>query len=380
MKFAIDQVVGTISPRPTSHKGGWAYMWANQLKHHFDQPTFRDAKIEIEIDVLHGKENDLNPYALVFLDHGMEFTGDTLNLFGGASDDPAMRLNRLVWYEAAKFVSLDRPMADYGALGKGRLKSCSEKWANVDWDAVSSTCAEIESMTQFDLIADTNVNRLVLGDSHSFSMYQPGSAVCRNDGLTMYGALKQGLESYIKPFKDKKDSLDEITLYFGNIDIRHHLMRQGNPDESLVNLLNEYERQIISLGMNHVELISVLPIENESRRLPKTGFYKGTPFAGSWAERTALVEKFNKRLKEMAQNNGWTLYEHPDIYKNAKGELSFDVMEKPQSVHLSRAFYRWDLENDCPNEALKAKGPEEISSSPSKKPEAVKKPNNLIIW
>jgi len=114
----------------------------------------------------------------------------------------------------------------------------------------------------------------------------------------------------------------------------------------------EYEKQILALGMDYVELISALPIENESRRLPKTGYYKGTPFSGSWSQRTELVEVFNDHLANIAQRHGWDFYEHPEVYKNALGELDFEVMEKPQSVHLARLYYRWDLENDCPNPRL----------------------------
>ena len=35
-------------------------------------------------------------------------------------------------------------------------------------------------------------------------------------------------------------------------------------------------------------------------------------------------------------------------------ELSFDAMEKPQSVHLSREYYRWDMENNCENKYHKS--------------------------
>ena len=42
----------------------------------------------------------------------------------------------------------------------------------------------------------------------------------------------------------------------------------------------------------------------------------------------------------------------PDYDPNEKGELDFEVMELPQSVHLRRSFYRWDLVNDCPNPNL----------------------------
>ena len=346
MKIAIDQVVGTVSPRPTSHKGGWAYLWANQLKHYFAAIGVSNA----DIKVLHNEES-WDGYDLIFLDHGMEFNGESLNLFGGAQDAPAGRLARLIELEPdlMRLVSLDRPMPDYGGLGKGRLKSCSDGWKAVDWDLITERCKSIDFMTQQSMGKLAGWDHLALGDSHTFSMYKPGMVVCRNDGQTMFGALKRGLKSFIEPYGP---TIKKLTLYFGNIDIRHHLMRQPNPASAVHNMLLEYEKQIKELDMEYVELISALPIENESRKLPKTGFYKGTPFAGTWAERTKLVELFNGLLKNLCAKNGWDFYEHPDVYKNEKGELDFEVMELPQSVHLRRSFYRWDLVNDCPNPNL----------------------------
>ena len=363
MKIAIDQVVGTVSPRLTSHKGAWAFLWANQLKYYFTQLGEGD----VEIKVLHNEES-WDGYDLIYLDHGMEFNGESLNLFGGAQDEPALRLGRLLSVDPLSLVSLDRAMPDYGALGKGRLKACSDVWRNTDWDAITTACGKMDFMTQESMAEHIKLDHLALGDSHTFSMYKPGMAVCRNDGQTMFGALKRGLKSFIEPFGPQ---IKKLTLYFGNIDIRHHLMRQPDPAVALFAMLDEYEKQIKALNMDYVELISALPIENESRKLPKTGFYKGAPFAGTWEERTALVAMFNMRLEEICARNGWELYSHPDIYKNEKGELDFEVMEKPQSVHLARLYYRWDMENDCPNPNLLAR--------PSKdKPKKEKAPKILI--
>ncbi len=344
MKIAIDQVVGTVSPRPTSHKGGWAYLWANQLKYYFAQL----GEGNVEIKVLHNEES-WDGYDLIYLDHGMEFNGESLNLFGGAQDEPALRLARLLSVDPLSLVSLDRPMPDYGTLGKGRLKACSDVWRNTDWDAITAACGKMDFIDQVSMAEHIKLDHLALGDSHTFSMYKPGMAVCRNDGQTMFGALKRGLKSFIEPYGPQ---IKKLTLYFGNIDIRHHLMRQPDPIEAMFSMLSEYEKQIKALGMEYVELISALPIENESRKLPKTGFYKGTPFAGSWEQRDILVKAFNIRLASICANNGWEFYRHPDVYFNDKGELDFEVMEKPQSVHLARLYYRWDLENDCPNPNL----------------------------
>lgn len=363
MKIAIDQVVGTVSPRPTSHKGGWAYLWANQLKHYFNAL----GEGSVEIKVLHNEES-WDGYDLIYLDHGMEFNGEGLNLFGGAQDGPALRLGRLLSVDPMQIISLDRVMPDYGTLGKGRLKACSDIWRNTDWDAISAACGKMDFIDQVSMARDVKLDHLALGDSHTFSMYKPGMAVSRNDGQTMFGTLKRGLKSFVEPYGPQ---IKKLTLYFGNIDIRHHLMRQTNPEVALSNMLCEYEKQIQDLKMDYVELISALPIENESRKLPKTGFYKGTAFAGSWNERTSLVGQFNDILSDICHRNGWDHYKHPEVYKNDKGELDFEVMELPQSVHLARLYYRWDLENDCPNQNL-------INRPSKDKPKKEKVPKILI--
>ena len=38
---------------------------------------------------------------------------------------------------------------------------------------------------------------------------------------------------------------------------------------------------------------------------------------------------------------GW-----PEEFVNELGQLIFEVMERPQSVHLSPMSYKWDLDNN----------------------------------
>ena len=57
----------------------------------------------------------------------------------------------------------------------------------------------------------------------------------------------------------------------------------------------------------------------------------------------------------MCKRNNWKVYKHSDVYFNDKGELTFDVMEQPKSVHISREFYRWDMAANCPNKRLEKK-------------------------
>jgi hypothetical protein len=160
--------------------------------------------------------------------------------------------------------------------------------------------------------------------------------------------------SFVEPFGPQ---VKHLSLYFGNIDVRHHLCRIGDGlddyKKNVVELLDRYRAEIARVRGNFetVELISVLPIENEARPVPKSfGWYKGRPFWGSWADRTFISEMFNDILADIAQDLNCELYSHPKCYWNEFGELSYDVMEVPRNIHISRQFYRWDLANDRPND------------------------------
>lgn len=342
MKIGIDLVVTSPSAKTTSHKSAWLYLWAHQLKQ-----TMPEAS---RVDVL-SEGQDWDDYDLVFLNHGMEFQG-TLNIFGGATDEPAKKIRRLIFTDPKKLVSLDIPMPDYGTLAKGRLSACSDVWRLTDWDRVSEVCSQVNYTTQ----AAIKTDHLVLGDSHSFYAYPGFGKVSRNDGKTMHGVIKVGLDNMIRSMHAGRKKVKSVTLYFGNIDVRHHLCR-FNMEAAIDDLTKRYEAEVIrtqkECKLSSVELVEVLPIENESRKLPQTGFYKGKPFWGTWSERNDARILMNERLHDMANRNGWSIYRHPDFFVNGAGELDFSVMEKPQNVHIARSYYRWDLENDQPNPRLK---------------------------
>jgi hypothetical protein len=239
--------------------------------------------------------------------------------------------------------SLHHDMPCVGILIEKRLKTGSDlfKTLEVRIEDAKEICANIP---RIDRIQKTN--KLCFGDSHSFSQYTPGYMTDRNDGLTLFGTLRRGIRTYVP------EDIEELRIYLGNIDIRHHLMRQANPSKALKDMVAMYEQQLIDLEIDNIEVVQALPIENESRPLPKTGYYKDTPFAGSWAERTELVKQFNQLVIDMCKRNDWKTWQHPEVYLNSFGELTFDVMEKPKSVHIAREYYRWDLVKNEPNSKL----------------------------
>lgn len=334
IKVGISALVGKLSDKLSSHKSGWAFMLMNQLKH----AGYQDAQ------VITSDKTNWQDFDVILIDHGMEFKG-TFNIFGGANDELYHQISRL-FLDDVRMYSLHHEMPCVGELIEKRLKTGTELFKTLG-DRIELAKELCSNIQRVDHIQKTE--KLCFGDSHSFSQYTPGFMCDRNDGLTLFGALKRGFEEYIYPWTE------ELRIYLGNIDIRHHLMRQSNPQTALDGLLNNYEAELLRMqerGVKKIEVISVLPIEHESRKLPKTGYYKGTPFAGTWSERAELVHLMNQGIEEMCSRNDWQVWKHPEVFVNVEGELRFDVMEKPRSVHIAREFYRWDLEADEPNRRL----------------------------
>lgn len=361
-----------------SHTGAWAFLRANQLKH-----------VGVDALVLNEKgrgiRTDWSEFDTVYIYHTMDFEPDhpyCINVFDGPQEHTAKYFERIIWpqHKNVKLVSLDYPMPNYGYRCKRKLERASETskmsdyWRNVDWDAVQVKCEETT-----DWLLDPGVtfttpyqgrtkdlwikqcqgikhihDRLVIGDSHAPSAYIPKSLILRKDGRTLNGIIKKGIKKEITDFGYDYDQVKSLVCYWGNIDVRHHICRTPNHVTAVNELINAYEKELLKHhdAGKKIELVSLLPIEDESRKLPSTGCYLGTPFFGSRAERQAVVKHINEAFAALADLHGWTLFKWPESWYSMDGISFFDKMEKPRSVHLARKYYRWDLENDCINSNL----------------------------
>lgn len=328
---AIDYIGGRLTDSEYSHKNGWAMMKACQLSDSLGE----------NVCVLRGEAWDI--YDTVYLYHGMEFQ-DSLNLFGGATEESAKFYERLITAKC-NFVSLDIPMPDYGELCKGRLKSCDDYWKNVDWDAVSAVCKSIPYIDHIQFS-----DKLVMGDSHAFSVYQRGYNVIRKDGRTLKGVLKKGLSKEISDNGINLSDINTITTYYGNIDIRHHLMRESDPIKAIDSLMTEYESQLKGLNVKNVTVVCPLPIEDITRRLPKTGFYEGTPYYGSQEARSKLVKYITKCIIDICTRNNWNTHQWPANWYTISPLLYMQTyMERPKSVHLAPKYHYWNYWKNEPN-------------------------------
>lgn len=336
-RVCVDDVISGYSSKIESHKSAWTFLIINQLKH-----------AGIHADLL-GKNNDVNDYDVWLTLLPMDYKG-TFNMFSGASDENAERIKRLSDFKG-EIYSLNDDMPDYGSVISSRLKSCGELWKTLDPLHFSEICSAIPRV---DVILRSDV--FVMGDSHSVSVYVPGSNINRNDGKTLYGALKgDGLAGFIyEGLRPKK-----IITYFGNIDVRHHLLREQDPFAASIQLCDRYIDELIRLRDDYQAEISpvcLLPIENEERRIPKTGWYKGTPFFGSREDRAKIVDIFNERINSRSSSCGFSPVHWPNFwYTMDPTEYAEKYMEKPGSVHLSRASYQYNFETDNKIEYRKAK-------------------------
>ena len=107
----------------------------------------------------------------------------------------------------------------------------------------------------------------------------------------------------------------------------------GGWESNIIKLANRYVEAVKKLSVPG-RIYELLPIEDESRKIPQSGYYKGQPFYGSWNERNSARKLFNEIIHDSGYGIKWTNY-----LMNSKGELDFAYMEKPKSIHLSREYY-----------------------------------------
>jgi len=320
-----------MSKSMDSHRAAQGVIYASQLN-----------EVGYNADVCmsgHLYKENWDDYGPLFVYHGNDW-GGSLNLFGGLQNYSG--IYNFVNFSKFKGMvySLAIDMPDYYAIMKEKLDKAKEKgqwfdpeWNEVDWDNLKRICTEAETVDTNKMVQH---KKIAIGDSHAICMYRPGWQNISVPFKTLHGALKEGLDSFIP-----QGSYTDIEFYFGNIDVRHHLCRQDNPEEATKILARKYIEQARAVcetyGAN-VKLYELLPIENPSRKIPKTGWHKGAPFCGDWVSRNAIRKIFREELR-LHNSNAVSLYEWVGEMINNQGELDFEYMEKPQSVHLSRRWY-----------------------------------------
>lgn len=253
-------------------------------------------------DIL-SEDNNWTEYDELIIYHGVNFRPGSYNIIGGMNDKILKRAKMLSEYKGLIF-----------SLDGFQLNEFSKKRKLNLYD----------QHILFNTITLPDRDNLVIGDSHSISVWPDETyTLSRNDGKTLYGFLKED--------KDLT-KYHNIIFYFGNIDVRFHLGRQQNPIQATIELFNrycEYARKY------NATLVQLLPIEDESRIIPKSGLYKGKPFYGS----IELRKEIRKVANEIMYNSGIPMITWPGFFMDENGNLKFEIMEPKQSVHIKPKYY-----------------------------------------
>ena len=313
-------IVNPISNIPVnkkSHVYGWAKKWSDLL----------DIKIDHKCDQYH---------ETAYIEHGANFSG-TLNLFGGANKDVFDRINRVMTSE--KVVSLDHEMPDYGEMLRKRIgakttyEGITESWC----DRLSVKCKWINSLKMEEL--ENAYDGITVGDSHTIAYANKGDVIFRNDGKTLHGALNEGLETFMRGVSAKKDkfmSFDTpVTFCFGSIDIRHHICRHGGLSKSMI---EKYVDQAYTIT-NNPFFAKPVPVEFVGRRIPKSGFYKGEPFYGSWEDRRDITGEFIMHLHDLLPEER-IVGPPEEWYRMDPEKYAKTHMELSSSFHIAPPYYR----------------------------------------
>ena len=322
MKY-VANLFSPIPKAPKSHVLGWSKYWESQL----GATILRDLTAVTKNDT-------------IYVDHGVNFSGG-LNLFGGVSDELAEVITHLTKVKP-KLVSLDVPMPDYGEslLKRVGAKSTSSLFNKKLADDFCKLLSKAESL----IYPSVSPTWISVGYSHTFAYAKPGSVIHRTNGLTLHGLLESWDERFPDLYQPRYNNLTGVTIVAGSIDVRHHLFRQPDPKKSMLNLVDRLvdRAKVLNDRGFKVELCVPVPVEYDGRPLPKTGYYKGTPFFGSQSDRSQLTLDMARALKRRWSN----VVTPPKPWYNIDPEYYAEsVMERGGSVHIAPTHYRSTIED-----------------------------------
>jgi len=301
MKAAVVGMLNNVGSSQSHHGGGYYHVMSNILKSE------------------HSGDLDLNPdpstwneYERLYILEGVNYQENVFNFIGGPQPEHRAKLEAMANYKGLA-IAVNVPI-DLNVFNKR---------FNIDHQFAAINCID------FARLHANNTRKLVRGDSHSLSVWRPGFGLDRTDGKTLFGFLKDA-DSLVNEWNEK---YDEVVLYFGNIDIRFHLMRQDNPAEAVGDLIRRYVE--FAKKLNNATLVNLLPVEHESRKLPGTGLYLKQAYFGTRQERARLVDTANRIMN----NSGLKTLQWPNEWIDEDGMKMFEYMEPKQSVHLKPKYY-----------------------------------------
>lgn len=301
MKAALIGMLNNVGSSASHHGGGYYLIMRRLLKDHLP---------DVDLAV-NPSPSTWNEYETLFILEGVNYQENVFNFIGGPQPEHRVKMEAIKNY-AGKIINVNVPL-DLNAFNKR---------FGIDHifpPLFTTNFAEVYGETQ---------RKTVIGDSHSLSVWRPGFGLNRTDGKTLYGFLKTANAAELN------EKYDETVLYFGNIDLRFHLMRQPNPTSATKDLFNRYID--FCLKLKNPTIVGLLPVENESRKLPGTGLYKGEKFFGTREARMELREIANSIMRD---TYGVKFLDWPSDWVDEDGTKMFEYMEPKQSVHLKPKYY-----------------------------------------
>ena len=263
---------------------------------------------------------DVNPppsmwgnYDLLYICEGVNFVAGSFNVPGGPQPLHTEKMKAIADFKGE--LRYSNSIFDFNKFNQ-RLK-------------IEATFPETHRVSFYNtfLAHGLESRKAVIGDSHALSVWKPQYTLDFTAGRTLHGFLKRESVEQIN------NRFDEVTLYFGNIDLRFHLMRQENPQQATADLFNRYVE--FAKQLKKATLVELLPVEHESRKIPGTGLYKKQPFFGTREERMQVREIAN----EIINNSGLEVIQWPSEWIDADGTKMLDILEMKQSVHLRPKHY-----------------------------------------
>ena len=263
---------------------------------------------------------DVNPppsmwgnYDLLYICEGVNFVAGSFNVPGGPQPLHTEKMKAIAEFKGE--LRYSNSIFDFNKFNQ-RLK-------------IEATFPETHRVSFYNtfLAHGLESRKAVIGDSHALSVWKPQYTLDFTAGRTLHGFLKRESVEQIN------NRFDEVTLYFGNIDLRFHLMRQENPQQATADLFNRYVE--FAKQLKKATLVELLPVEHESRKIPGTGLYKKQPFFGTREERMQVREIAN----EIINNSGLEVIQWPSEWIDADGTKMLDILEMKQSVHLRPKHY-----------------------------------------
>jgi len=307
MKAAIVGMLNNIGSSQSHHGGGYYHVMTSILK---------SEHIVGDLDV-NPDPSTWNEYERLYILEGVNYQENVFNFIGGPQPEHRAKLEAMANYKGLA-IAVNVPI-DLNVFNKR---------FNIDHQFTAINCID------FAKLHGGVTRKLVRGDSHSLSVWRPGFGLDRTDGKTLHGFLKNA-DSLVEEWNSK---YDEVVLYFGNIDLRFHLMRQENPKAAVGELFRRYVE--FAKKLNSATLVNLLPVEHESRKLPGTGLYLKQPYFGTRQERADLRDTANRILN----NSGLKTLQWPDQWIDEDGMKMFEYMEAKQSVHLKPKYYMFAKE------------------------------------